>query len=104
MKQYLPPRDRGPRPPQLLDADRLHVTRYEPPMYPTIARSARIQGDVRLRLIVNLITGAVTGAEVVSGSPIIDKAALDAAKSWLFDPAFLTAPAVEVTVHFSLDC
>lgn len=104
LKQYtIPPTDRGPRRPRLLEAAALHVTNYEAPAYPAIARSARIQGDVRLRLIVDSITGAVTGVDVLSGPSIIDRSALEAAKSWRFDPLFLAGP-VEVTVRFSLDC
>jgi TonB family protein len=104
LKAYtIPPPDLGPRP-QLVNADALHLTKYETPAYPSIALAARIQGDVRLRLSVDLTTGAVIEADVLSGQSLINKSASDAAKSWRFDPSFLTARAFEVTVRYSMDC
>jgi len=77
------PRGSGPRiPPSVV---------YRPDssaFYPSEARIARIEGAVRVRLLVDE-RGTVTRAEVVSATPraIFDAAALRYAKTWRFAPA-----------------
>src|SRR2546428_234034 len=47
------------------------------PVYPDLARQARIQGIVRLEAIIS-IDGRVTDLKVISGHPLMVQAALDA--------------------------
>lgn len=57
------------------------------PMYPSIARSQRIGGRVVVRVMVSE-SGAVEEAKVVtSPSPLLNGAALDAAKKMTFEPS-----------------
>lgn len=53
--------------------------------YPALAKSARIEGDVQLRLAVN-VDGRVGDVEVVSGHPLLRQAAVAAVKQWRFAP------------------
>lgn len=80
------------------------IRRVEP-VYPKIALSARVQGNVLLRAIIGK-TGEVTQLEVVSGHPILVPAALDAVRQWRFRPYLLNGEPVEVetniTVTFSI--
>lgn len=55
------------------------LTKLVPPMYPPLARQARISGDVKLRLII-LPDGSVKSAEVLEGHPMLKQAALDSAR------------------------
>jgi len=55
------------------------------PMYPELARNARITGTVKLWFVVN-IEGELTDAQIISGHPILASAAISIVKSWKFQP------------------
>jgi protein TonB len=59
-----------------------------PAVYPDLARQAEAEGTVQLLVTIDE-TGRVTEAVVQSSNTIaaLDKAAIDAAKKWLFKPA-----------------
>jgi protein TonB len=65
------------------------------PVYPALARQARIQGSVVLHAIIGK-DGRVAKLEVMSGHPLLVQAALDAVKQWLYKPTLLNGDAVEV--------
>lgn len=65
------------------------------PVYPALARQARIQGSVVLHAIIGR-DGRVAQLEVMSGHPLLVQAALDAVKQWLYKPTLLNGDAVEV--------
>lgn len=75
------------------------------PVYPAIARSARIQGDVVLKAIISK-EGNIEDLQLVSGHPMLVPAAIDAVKQWHYRPYLLNGQPVEVetsiTVIFSL--
>ena len=54
------------------------------PTYPPIARTARVSGDVKIRVEVRQ-DGAVSSAEVVSGPPLLKQFALSSAQKSTFD-------------------
>jgi TonB family protein len=56
------------------------------PQYPPLAIQARVSGLVVVRAVIGA-SGDVTDAEVVSGHPVLKKAAIEAAKKWKFDSA-----------------
>jgi TonB family protein len=76
-----------------------------PPIYPPVARVARIQGTVVMKAVINE-TGDVVGLELVSGHPMLAPAAMDAVKQWKYRPYMLNGNAVEVEtqvrVNFAL--
>jgi TonB family protein len=53
------------------------------PVYPPLARQARIMGDVKVKIGIRR-NGIVASAEVVSGHPLLRQAALESAKKSLF--------------------
>jgi TonB family protein len=59
------------------------LTKLSPPIYPPLARQARIMGDVKLKLSIRP-DGSVESAEVVSGHPLLKQAALESAQKSLF--------------------
>jgi len=65
------------------------------PVYPMEARKERIQGTVRLHVIVQK-DGAVGQLEVVSGHPLLQQAAVDAVLQWRYRPTLLNGEPVEV--------
>jgi len=75
------------------------------PLYPALARQARIQGNVVLHAIIDK-EGKVAQLEVISGHPLLVQAALDAVKQWRYKPTQLNGDPVEVdttiTVTFTM--
>ena len=75
------------------------------PVYPPLARQARIQGVVRLEAIISK-TGAIENLKVVQGHTLLIPAAVDAVKQWRYRPTILNGEPVEVIttieVHFTL--
>ena len=79
--------------------------KYVAPLYPTAARGARIQGDVRIDAIVD-VNGRVVEMRVVAGHPLLVKAAMRAVKKWIYEPTHLSGRPIPVvfaiTVEFRL--
>jgi periplasmic protein TonB len=75
------------------------------PVYPAIARTIHLSGTVRLRAII-ATDGSVQSLEVLSGSPILARAAVAAVRQWQYRPTRLDGMPVEVetliTVNFVL--
>jgi protein TonB len=64
------------------------LVRYVPPTYPALARQAGIEGTVLLRVVVGT-DGKVENASVIQSdvTPAMEKAAIAAARKFLFKPA-----------------
>ncbi len=75
------------------------------PQYPEAARQQHIQGPVLLNVLVGT-SGLVRDLTVISGDPLLAKAATDAVRQWRFNPHRLKDKAVEfetrITVNFAL--
>lgn len=75
------------------------------PGYPQLAKMARIQGTVRLEALI-ATDGTIKGLRVISGHPLLVKAALQAVEQWRYRPTLLNGQPVEVEteidVNFSL--
>ena len=82
----------------------LLIQRIELP-YPTLARAARVQGDVVLRAVIDT-KGHITNLQLVSAHPMPVPAAIAAVKQWRYKPYLLNGQPVEVettiTVIFTL--
>jgi TonB family protein len=65
------------------------------PVYPATAAAAKAHGTVTLECVVSP-QGRVTGVKVVSGVPLLDAAAVDAVRQWLFTPTLRHRVAVPV--------
>lgn len=76
-----------------------------PPIYPTIAKAAKVEGTVTIEAIIG-VDGRVTEARVLRSVPMLDRAALDAVEKWRYSPTTLNGVAVPViltvTVNFTL--
>jgi protein TonB len=75
------------------------------PNYPAIAKQSQIEGEVTVNAVID-ITGKLTNMKVVSGSPLLQQAALDSLRTWKYEPALLNDRPVPVqtsiTVKFRL--
>jgi periplasmic protein TonB len=75
------------------------------PLYPQMARMARVQGAVILQAVISK-NGNIENLRVVSGHPMLQQAALDAVRQWRYRPYLLNGEPVEVetqiTVNFNL--
>lgn len=65
------------------------------PVYPPLARQARVQGTVRLQAIIAK-DGTIQQLEVISGHPLLVQAALDAVRQRRYQPTLLNNEPVEV--------
>lgn len=82
-----------------------HLINKVEPVYPPLARNARIQGQVVLTAIISR-DGSIQDLRVLSGHPLLIQAALDAVRRWRYKPYLLNGEPVEVettvTVNFLL--
>ena len=82
----------------------LLIRRVEPG-YPTLARAARVQGEVVLSAVIS-VNGEIENLQLVSGHPMLVPAALTAVKQWRYKPYLLNGQPTEVettiTVIFTL--
>jgi protein TonB len=80
------------------------IRRVEP-VYPELAKRARVQGKVVLVVTVDE-EGSVSDIRVTSGHPLLDEAALTAVRQWKYSPTLLNGEPVPViatvTVIFNL--
>jgi protein TonB len=66
-----------------------------PPVYPLIAKSARVSGTVELHATISK-SGWITDLHVVSGPDMLRQAALDAVRQWRYKPYTLNNQPTEV--------
>ncbi len=75
------------------------------PLYPPLAKSARISGKVHLMSIIAK-DGTIQKLEVIDGHPLLIGAALEAVKQWIYRPTMLNGEPVDVIapieVNFTL--
>jgi protein TonB len=80
------------------------VHRVEP-VYPPLARTARIQGSVVLEAVISK-DGTMKDLRLISGHPLLVQSAIQAVSQWRYKPYILNGDAIEVetqiTVNFLL--
>jgi len=78
------------------------IVRQVNPVYPPLARQARISGTVRLVAIIGR-DGAIQNLQVTSGHPLLTPAAVEAVKQWLYRPTLLSGEPVEVITQIDVN-
>jgi protein TonB len=82
-----------------------NLIRQVQPVYPPIARTAHIQGQVMLEAEISK-EGDVINLHVISGPPMLQANAIEAVKQWKYRPYLLNGEPVvvdtQITVIFSL--
>jgi periplasmic protein TonB len=88
------------------DVQMAKLVRKVIPIYPALARSARISGIVRLIGMIGK-DGVIRNLQLVSGHPMLARAALEAVQQWIYKPTLLNGNPVEVIapieVSFTLE-
>jgi len=72
------------------------------PVYPPLARQARIQGQVLLRAQISK-DGSIENLQLISGHPMLVQSALDAVKQWKYKPYLLNGEPVEVDTEVQVN-
>jgi protein TonB len=83
------------RPPRISVVELAHPIHRVDPIYPPLARQARISGVVELQGVLGT-DGRIHELKVLRGHPMLVKAALDAVSQWTYAPTILNGQAVEV--------
>ncbi len=65
------------------------------PIYPALARHAKVQGDVLIDAVIDP-EGRVVEMRLVSGHPLLVEAALNAVKQWRYQPTLLNDEPVSI--------
>ncbi|MBI4466029.1 MAG: energy transducer TonB [Acidobacteria bacterium] len=71
------------------------------PVFPPIAKQARIQGTVRLEAIIAK-DGSIQNLRVIEGHPLLVQAALQAVQQWRYQPTLLNNEPVEVVTFIDV--
>jgi periplasmic protein TonB len=87
------------------DVKPAHLLSSVPPAYPSLAKTQRIEGAVRIDAVVDP-NGRISSMKVMSGPALLHQAAMDALHQWKYQPATLDGKPVPmhltVTVQFRL--
>jgi periplasmic protein TonB len=78
------------------------LVRQPKPVYPPLAKQARIQGVVHLQAIISK-DGTIQKLEVIGGHPLLIPAALEAVKQWVYQPTLLNGEPVEVITQIDVN-
>jgi TonB family protein len=72
------------------------------PVYPPLAKQAQIQGTVALNALIGK-DGHIENLSVISGHPLLDQAAVEAVKDWVYKPTLLNGNPVEVVTQIDIN-
>jgi TonB family protein len=72
------------------------------PAYPVIAKTTGTQGTVKIEALIGR-DGVIRNLRLVSGPPLLIKAAMDAVAQWRYQPTTLNGNAVEVITEIDVN-
>jgi protein TonB len=82
------------------------ILKKTPPLYPQLAKSARVSGVVHLAAIISK-EGTIQELHSLGGPALLIQAAMDAVKQWVYRPTMLNGEPVQVEttidVNFTLN-
>jgi protein TonB len=78
------------------------LIRQPKPVYPPLAKQARISGVVHLAAVISA-NGTIQDLKVISGHPLLIPAALEAVKQWVYQPTLLNGEPVEVQTQIDVN-
>jgi TonB family protein len=92
----------APAPPEPLkvggNVQEAKLIRRTTPVYPPLARQARVTGVVRVEATIGK-DGKITRVAAVSGPPLLRQAATDSVRQWIYQPSLLNGQPVEVVTQ-----
>jgi protein TonB len=78
------------------------LVRQPKPVYPPLAKQARISGVVHLAAVISK-DGTIQDLKVISGHPLLIPSALEAVKQWVYQPTLLNGEPVEVSTQIDVN-
>jgi TonB family protein len=78
------------------------LTNKTQPVYPPLAKQARIQGVVKLQTLIDA-EGRVKSLQAISGHPLLVPAALEAVRQWTYQATLLNGNPVEVVTQVDVN-
>jgi protein TonB len=78
------------------------LIRQPRPVYPPLAKQARISGVVHLAAVIGK-EGNVIDLRVISGHPLLIPSAIDAVKNWVYQVTLLNGEPVEVSTQIDVN-
>jgi periplasmic protein TonB len=94
-----PPTVHHPAVSRMMDGNLIHRVQ---PDYPPLAKQVHVQGLVVLRAMISR-EGAIEELQVLSGHPMLVKAAVDAVRQWRYHPYVLNGEPVEVETEVKVN-
>jgi len=79
-----------------------NLTKKVTPLYPPLAKQARIQGTVQFTALIGT-DGSIQTLQLVSGHPLLVESAQDAVKQWMYKPTLLNGSPVEVITQIDVN-
>lgn len=71
------------------------------PVYPALARSQRVQGDVTIDALIDA-TGKVSDMKIVTGNALLQNAATEALRHWKYQPALLDGEPIPIHINVTI--
>jgi TonB family protein len=105
------PAEMPPPPPPANGVKRLHVganvqrarlVSQPRPIYPPLAKQARVSGVVQLQALIGT-DGGIINLTVISGHPLLIPSALEAVRQWRYQPTLLNGEPVEVVTQIDVN-
>ncbi|MGA2592026.1 MAG: energy transducer TonB [Bryobacteraceae bacterium] len=78
------------------------LIRQPRPIYPPLAKQARISGHVILNAVIGK-DGTIQNLSMASGHPLLVPAAMEAVKQWVYQPTLLNGEPVEVVTQIDVN-
>jgi periplasmic protein TonB len=70
-------------------------------VYPPLARAQGVQGDVTIDALIDA-NGKVSATNVLSGNPLLQKAAVDSLRLWKYQPAKLNGEPIPIHINVTI--
>jgi protein TonB len=70
-------------------------------VYPPLARAQRVQGDVTIDALIDA-TGKVAATNVLTGNPLLQKAAMESLRFWKYQPALLNGQPIPIHINVTI--
>lgn len=95
------PTPAAPAPPKGGDLQQPKLLSSVAAVYPPLARAQGVQGDVTIDALIDA-NGKVSATNVLTGSPLLQRAAIDALRQWKYQPAKLNGEPIPIHINVTI--
>ena len=79
----------------------MKLIRQQKPVYPPLAKAARVQGTVKFEAVISK-GGTVDNLKLLSGPPLLVQSATQAVSQWAYKPTLMKGAPVEVITEIDV--